>query len=162
MHPERIGPYRISRKIGAGGMGNVYHGTHEDTGQEVAVKVLPVSMAREEGFVNRFSREVDALRKVTSPNIVQIYEDGQTDDGSYYFSMEYVDGETLTSVVSRRKRIPWQEVMEISQQICTALKAAHDAGIVHRDLKPSNLMIARDGTVKLADFGVAHVLPGLG
>lgn len=157
MHPEKIGPYVIHRKIGSGGMGNVYFGTHEETDEPAAVKVLPASMAREEGFVHRFSREIDALRKVSSPNIVQIFLDGQTDDGSYFFSMEFVDGETLTSMVTRRKRIPWSEVIDISCQICTALKAAHNAGIVHRDLKPSNLMIAKDGTVKLADFGVAHV-----
>lgn len=157
MHPDRIGPYLIDRKIGSGGMGNVYHGTHEDTGEEVAVKVLPASMAREEGFVQRFSREIDALRKVSSPNIVRFFLDGQTDDGSYYFSMEYVDGETLTSMIARRKKIPWQEVIDISLQITTALKAAHNMGIVHRDLKPSNLIVASDGTVKLADFGVAHV-----
>lgn len=157
MHPDRIGPYLIDRKIGAGGMGNVYRGTHEETGDVAAVKVLPASIAREEGFVHRFSREIDALRKVSSPNVVQIFSDGQTEDGSFYFSMEFVDGETLTAMISRRKRIPWQEVIEISQQICTALKAAHDAGIIHRDIKPSNLMITKDGTVKLADFGVAHV-----
>ena len=157
MHPDKIGPYLIDRKIGAGGMGNVYHGTHEKTGEEAAVKVLPASMAREEGFVNRFSREVDALRKVSSPNIVQIFEDGKTEDGSYYFSMEFVDGETLTAMITRRRRIPWTEVIDIGLQISAALKAAHDTGIVHRDLKPSNLMISSDGTVKLADFGVAHV-----
>lgn len=157
MHPDKIGPYLIDSKIGSGGMGNVYHGTHEATGQEAAIKVLPASMAREEGFVNRFSREVAALRKVSSPHIVQIFEDGQTADGSYYFSMEFVDGETLTSMISRRQKLPWSEVIDISLQIASALKAAHDTGIIHRDLKPSNLMIAEDGSVKLADFGVAHV-----
>ncbi len=157
MHPDRIGPYLIKRKIGSGGMGNVYLGRHEDSGDEVAVKVLPASMAREEGFVNRFSREVDALRKVSHENIVTFYEDGQTEEGDYYFSMEYVDGETLTAIVSRRKRIPWREVIDLSLQIASALKAAHNEGIVHRDLKPSNLMVTKDGQIKLADFGVAHV-----
>lgn len=157
MHPDNIGPYLIKKKIGAGGMGNVYLGNHEETGQEVAVKVLPASMAREEGFVLRFSREVESLRKLHHDNIVDLYDDGQAKDGSYYFSMEFVDGETLTSLVSRRKRIPWLEVIEISLQIAAALKAAHNAGIVHRDLKPSNLMVRKDGQIKLTDFGVAHV-----
>lgn len=157
MHPEKIGPYLIERKIGSGGMGNVYLGTHEETHQQVAVKVLPASMAREEGFVLRFSREIQAMRKLSNQHIVQIFEDGKADDGSYYYSMEFVDGETLTSLVQRRKRLPWQEVIEITLQIATALKAAHDAGIVHRDLKPSNLMVGKDGEIKLADFGVAHV-----
>ena len=157
MHPDRIGPYLIDRKIGSGGMGNVYHGIHETTQQEVAVKVLPASMAREEGFVLRFSREIQALRKLTNKHIVKLFEDGETEDGSYYYSMEFVDGETLTALVSRRKKLPWQEVIDITLQIATALKAAHDAGIVHRDLKPSNLMVSREGEIKLTDFGVAHV-----
>ena len=138
-------------------MGNVYHGVHVETGDVAAVKVLPASMAREEGFVLRFSREIEALRKLNSPNIVQIFLDGATPDGSYYYSMEFVDGETLTSIISGRKRLPWREVIDISLQIASALKAAHNAGIVHRDLKPSNLMVGKDGVVKLADFGVAHV-----
>lgn len=157
MHPERIGPYRIDQKIGSGGMGNVYHGVHAETGQEVAVKVLPASMAREEGFVLRFSREIEALKKVSSRYIVKLFDNGITQDESYYYSMQYVDGETLTNLISRRRRIPWLEVIEMSVQICSALKAAHNAGVIHRDLKPSNLMVAKDGTVMLTDFGVAHL-----
>ncbi len=157
MHPDRIGPYLIDRKIGSGGMGNVYLGVHDETQQQVAVKVLPASMAREEGFVLRFSREIQALRKLSNDHIVKIYEDGKVEDGGYFYSMEFVDGETLTSLVQRRKRLPWQEVVEITLQIATALKAAHNAGIVHRDLKPSNLMVRKDGEIKLTDFGVAHV-----
>ncbi|MCR9198775.1 MAG: serine/threonine protein kinase [Planctomycetaceae bacterium] len=157
MHPDQVGPYVIEKKIGAGGMGNVYLGVHDDTGQEAAVKVLPASMAREEGFVLRFSREIEALRKLSSEHIVKLFEDGQTEDGSYYYSMEYVEGETLTSMISRRKRIPWQEVVEITLEIATALKAAHNEGIIHRDLKPSNLMVRTDGHIKLTDFGVARV-----
>lgn len=157
MHPDRIGPYLIERKIGSGGMGNVYLGIHADTQHQVAVKVLPASMAREEGFVLRFTREIQAMRKLSNEHIVQIFEDGKVDDGSYYYSMEFVDGETLTSLIQRRKRLPWQEVVEITLQIATALKAAHNAGIVHRDLKPSNLMVGKEGEIKLTDFGVAHV-----
>lgn len=157
MHPEKIGPYLIDRKIGSGGMGNVYLGRHEKTEHEVAVKVLPASMAREEGFVLRFSREIEALRKLDNKHIVKLFEDGQADDGSYYYSMDFVDGETLTATILRRKKIPWQEVIEISLEIAAALKAAHNAGIIHRDLKPSNLMVRKDGHIMLTDFGVAHV-----
>lgn len=157
MHPERIGPYLIDRKIGAGGMGNVYHGTHETDGHNAAIKVLPGSIAREDGFIQRFHREIVALRKVSNKHIVQLFEDGETGDGCCYYAMEYVDGPTLTMEIQSRRRIPWREVISISLQIAAALKAAHDAGIVHRDLKPSNLMLSQDGIVKLTDFGVAHV-----
>lgn len=160
MHPDQIGPYRITRKIGSGGMGNVYHGVHEETDQEVAVKVLPASLTRESGFVRRFSREVEAMKQLNNPHIVQLFEDGRSDDGSYFYSMEFIDGETLTSLISRRRKLPWDEVIELSSQIATALKAAHDAGIIHRDLKPSNLMISTTGVLKLADFGVADIFAG--
>ena len=156
MHPDRIGPFLIDKRIGAGGMGNVYLGRHEKTGQVVAVKELPASLAREEGFVHRFNREIEAMRKLNCPNIVKLLESGSEDD-TYYYSMEYVDGETLTARLRREKRIPWLEAIEISRQICVGLKHAHDAGVVHRDLKPSNLMIGKDGVVKIADFGVAQV-----
>lgn len=157
MHPDQIGPYRIDEKIGAGGMGNVYRGTHTETGHVVAVKVLPASLAREPGFIERFTREIEALRKLKSRHIVELFDDGSTPDGSWYFAMEFVDGETLTSLISRRGRIPWQDVTDFTLQIAAALKAAHDAGVVHRDIKPSNLMVASTGDIKLTDFGVAHI-----
>lgn len=157
MHPDRVGPYLIDRKIGSGGMGNVYHGLHETTGQEAAIKVLPAAMAREDGFVQRFSREINALRQLSNRHIVQLFQDGATADGSFYYSMEFVDGVTLTTEITDRKRIPWKEVIDLALQIAAALKAAHDAGIVHRDLKPSNLMLTRDRVVKLTDFGVASL-----
>jgi serine/threonine-protein kinase len=156
MNPTQIGEYAIIEKLGSGGMGSVYLGRHLQTGQVAAVKVLPASLAREEGFVERFAREIEAMRKLKNRHIVQLYESG-SDGETYYYSMEYVPGETLMSVLRREKRIPWRQAVEIAIQICTALKAAHDAGIIHRDLKPSNLMVAPDGTVKLTDFGVAQM-----
>ena len=156
MHPDRIGPFLIDKRIGAGGMGNVYLAKHEQTGQIVAVKELPAALAREDGFVHRFNREIEAMRKLSCPNIVKLFGSGLEDE-TYYYSMEYVDGETLTSRLRREKRIPWVEAIEISRQICVGLKHAHDAGVVHRDLKPSNLMLGKDGIVKIADFGVAQV-----
>jgi serine/threonine-protein kinase len=157
--PERIGPYQIERRLGAGGMGTVYLGRHRETGHEAAVKVLPASMARETGFVARFTREIDAMRQLKSPHIVEVYENG-VDAGTYFYAMEFVDGETLNERLRREKRIPWRDVVEIGVQICRALKSAHNSGIVHRDLKPSNLMLRRDGVVKLTDFGVAQVFAG--
>jgi len=157
MHPERLGPWRIERRIGAGGMGNVYLGVHAETGERAAVKVLPASMAREDGFEQRFSREIDALGKLSHRNIVQLYGHGVSDDGLLYYAMEFVDGVTLTAEIQTRRRLPWREVVERSRQLASALKAAHDAGVVHRDLKPGNLMVAGDGQLKLTDFGVASV-----
>ncbi len=157
MNPKRYGPYIADRKIGAGGMGTVFLAYHSETGQQVAVKVLPASLAREPGFVPRFEREVEAMKKVQNPNIVEFYESGQTEDGTWYYAMEYVPGETLTARLGRLRRLPWREVVDITTQICSALKAAHNAGVIHRDLKPSNLMLRDDGVVKLTDFGIAHV-----
>ena len=153
---DRIGPYLIDKRIGAGGMGHVYLGRHAQTGAIVAVKELPAALAREEGFVLRFNREIEAMRKLNCPNIVKLFDSG-TDSDIYYYSMEYVDGETLTARLRREKRIPWLEAIEISRQICAGLKHAHDAGVIHRDLKPSNLMLGKDGIVKITDFGVAQV-----
>jgi serine/threonine-protein kinase len=159
MHPLQVGPYAIEKKIGAGGMGTVFLGRHKDTGQVAAVKVLPPSLAREDGFVARFTREIDAMKRLSNPHVVVLFDSG-VDHETYYYAMEYVEGETLTSLLMREKRIPWRESVEMALQICVALKAAHDAGIIHRDLKPSNLLIATDGTVKLTDFGVAQVFAG--
>jgi serine/threonine-protein kinase len=157
MHPEEVGPYRIERRLGAGGMGNVYLGVHSATGLQAAVKVLPASIAREEGFAERFSREIQVLRQLSNRHVVALYQDGVTVDGALYYAMEYVDGPTLTAEIQSRRRLPWREVLELALQAATALKAAHAAGVIHRDLKPSNLMLTSDRTLKLADFGVASL-----
>ncbi|MFN0055632.1 MAG: serine/threonine-protein kinase [Planctomycetales bacterium] len=156
MQPERIGPYRILKKLGSGGMGHVYLGEHDQTGALAAVKVLTATLAREGGFVERFNREIDAMRKLDNPHIVKFYDSG-VDQENYYYAMEYVPGETLMGLMQREKRLPWPKALEIAIQICQALKGAHDFGIIHRDLKPSNLLVADDGTIKLTDFGVAQV-----
>ncbi|MCH5376715.1 MAG: serine/threonine protein kinase, partial [Planctomycetes bacterium] len=137
-------------------MGSVYLGTHEETGEKSAVKVLPASLAREEGFVARFAREIESMKQLDNPHIVKFIDSG-VDDETYFYAMEYVDGETLTNILLKEKRLPWEKVVEYAIQICSALKAAHDTGIVHRDLKPSNLLIDKDDQVKLTDFGVAQV-----
>ncbi|MFO1007069.1 MAG: serine/threonine-protein kinase [Planctomycetaceae bacterium] len=157
--PQQIGAYRIERKLGQGGMGTVYLGKHEDTGKLAAIKVLPASMAREEGFVARFAREIDAMHRVTGENVVEMYDSGEW-EGTYYYTMEFVDGETVTDRILREKRLGWREVIEIACQVCKALKAAHNTGIIHRDLKPSNLLLSKEGVCKLTDFGVAHVFAG--
>jgi serine/threonine protein kinase len=97
------------------------------------------------------------LRQLSNRYIVQLFQDGETTDGTFYYAMEFVDGHTLTAEITNRKKLPWKEVIEYSMQIAAALKAAHDAGIVHRDLKPSNLMLTQDRVIKLTDFGVASL-----
>lgn len=154
--PERLGEYLIGRKIGAGGMGSVYLATNIHTDQQVAIKVLPGALAREPGFVERFHREIEALKKMHNQYVIEFYDSG-VDNETYYYVMEYVEGETLTKRLHREKRIDWKTAINISIQICSALKAAHDAGIIHRDLKPSNLILKDDDSVKLADFGVAQL-----
>jgi predicted Ser/Thr protein kinase/tetratricopeptide (TPR) repeat protein len=157
MKTDRLGPYEIQRKLGSGGMAAVYLGRHTETGREAAVKVLPASLAREPGFVERFNREIEALQKLSNRHVVELYDHGIAEDDVYYYAMEYVEGDTLTDILIRERRLPWRRVIEIAVQVCVALKAAHDAGIVHRDLKPSNLMITAEGLVKLTDFGVAQM-----
>ena len=160
MHPRQIGPYLIERQIGKGGMGTVYLAKHHESGALAAVKVLPASFATEEGFVARFSREIEAMKLVDSPNIVDFFESGGGENDTYFYAMEYVPGETLTAHLRRVKRLTWEQTVNYSMQIAAALKAVHSASIVHRDLKPSNLMISEDGIVKLTDFGVAHMGSG--
>jgi len=156
--PETMGPYRIQRRLGAGGMGIVYLGQHEETGELAAVKVLSASLAQEPAVAERFLREVEAMRKLNASHVVSLYESG-TDSvsGLMYFAMEYVPGPTLVELLKREKRLSWDRTVDIALQVCSALKSAHAAGVIHRDLKPSNLLIGEDGVVKLADFGVAQV-----
>lgn len=156
MDRETLGPYLLLEEIGAGGMGTVYLAKHRDTHELAAVKVLPATLAREEGFVMRFTREAEMLRALTNPHVVRLLDSG-VDDETYYFVMEYVDGENLADCLGREHRLPWERAFEIGIQLCSALKAAHDAGIVHRDLKPSNVLLAKNGSVKLTDFGVAQL-----
>jgi serine/threonine-protein kinase len=140
-------------------MGTVYLARHEQTGDQTAVKVLAPSLARDHGLIARFMREIDAMRKLKNAHVVELYDHG-VDGDLYYYAMEFVAGETLTSCLRREKRLPWRTVIDYSCQICIALKAAHDAGVIHRDLKPSNLLLTADGCLKLTDFGVAQVFAG--
>jgi serine/threonine protein kinase len=156
MDPQSIGPYEVLKTLGAGGMGNVYLGQHRDTKRLAAIKVLPPTLAREEGFRLRFDREVAALDKLSNDHIVRLYDSG-VDGETYYFAMEYVPGETLGQMLKRERRLPWKTAVDFTRQLCTALKAAHDAGIVHRDLKPSNILCTPEGMIKLTDFGVAQL-----
>jgi serine/threonine-protein kinase len=154
---QQIGPFTIERELGAGAMGAVYRGVYNKTGQRVAIKIMLPGAAENKQSVDRFKREIDILKQLNHPNIVRLlYADKQ--NGTRYYAMEYIQGESLDRVLARRGRFSWEEVVTLGQQLCAALQHAHDKGVVHRDLKPSNLMVLADGTLKLTDFGIAKDL----
>lgn len=153
----QIGPFVIERDIGAGAMGAVYRGLYPKTGQKVAIKIMLPGAAENKSTAERFRREIEILKQFAHPNIVRIVGDGKH-QGQRFYAMEYIQGESLDRVLSRRGRISWEEVVQYGQQLCAALQHAHSKGVVHRDLKPSNLMLLPDGTLKLTDFGIAKDL----
>ncbi len=156
MVPEHMGPYKIEKLIGQGGMGSVYKAHHSKSGLPVAIKVISNSIADESRFRRRFQVEIETLKRLKHPNIVQLIGYGE-EGGSLFYSMEYVDGESLHDCLRRNGPIPWDDVLKFGIDICSALKHAHDFGIIHRDLKPANLLINQEGTVKLVDFGIAKL-----
>ncbi len=156
---ERLGPYRIVRRIGRGGMGTVYEGVDDQSGQTAAIKVLSVHLADDEGFRERFEAEIESLKKLRHPNIVRLYGYGEQ-DGHLFYSMELVDGITLEEALRSGTSFSWREVLQIGIDVSKALKHAHDHGVIHRDIKPANLLQASDGTIKLSDFGVARIFGG--
>jgi serine/threonine-protein kinase len=161
MQPEKLGPYRLHRRLGRGGMGTVYAAEALDTGLEAAVKVLSAPLAREEGFRERFRAEIDALHKLKHPNIVRLYGFGE-EDGTLFYAMELVDGTSLEEQLSNKRRFTWREVVQITVPLCRALRHAHDRGIIHRDIKPANLLLSREGEIKLSDFGIAKLFGASG
>lgn len=151
-----LGPYRIERTLGRGGMGAVYEGVNVDTGERAAIKVLSSGLAREPDFRQRFETEIETLKKLNHPNIVRLFGFGEQDDMLFY-AMELVEGASLEEELQRGRRFDWREVTCIGIEICRALRHAHDRGIIHRDIKPANLLLANDGRVKLSDFGIARL-----
>ncbi len=153
---EQLGPYRIERLLGRGGMGTVYAGVHLETGQRAAIKSLSVAVADDSNLRERFLTEIETLKKLKHPNIVQLYGDGEQ-DGHLFYVMELVEGQTLQEELQTGHRFDWQEVTTITIEVCQALKHAHDRGVIHRDLKPGNLLRTTDGHIKLSDFGIAKL-----
>lgn len=152
----KLGPYRLEKLLGRGGMGAVYVGVHEQTGQRAAVKLLADHLAQDATFRERFQREIETLKRLLHPNIVQLYGYGQ-EDGHLYYAMELVEGRSLQEELNAGRRFTWREAARIGIAVAQALKHAHDRGIVHRDLKPANLLIDAQEHVKLADFGIARL-----
>jgi len=149
--------YEIIRNIGEGGMANVYLALDTILNRKVAVKILRGDLATDEKFVRKFQREASAASNLDHPNIVGIYDVGE-DDGNYYIVMEYVEGQTLKSLIKRRGSLTLLEVIDIMTQLTSGIEHAHEKGIIHRDIKPQNVLILDDGLVKIADFGIAQAL----
>ncbi len=150
------GRYRIIALLGKGGMGEVYRATDLTLGQSVALKFLPALAASESHWLERFHSEVRIARQVSHPNVCRVYDIGEA-EGLPYISMEFVDGEDLSTLIRRIGRLPSDKAAEISRKICAGLAAAHSKGIIHRDLKPHNIMLDRQGEVLICDFGLAAV-----
>jgi serine/threonine protein kinase/tetratricopeptide (TPR) repeat protein len=150
-----LGHYRIVEKIGEGGMGEVYRAHDERLDRDVAIKVLPTSVAQDPERIARFEREAKAVAKLDHPNILAIHDFG-TDQGVTYAVTELLDGQNLRQSIPA-SGMSWQKVVEMGAAIADGLAAAHGKGIVHRDLKPENVFVTSDGRVKILDFGLARV-----
>ena len=148
--------YRIVALLGRGGMGEVYRAEDLTLTQVVAIKFLPASFSQDPSVLERFHSEVRVARQISHPNVCRVFDIGDA-DGTPFLTMEYVDGEDLSSVVRRIGRLPQDKAAELSRQICAGLAAAHDRGIIHRDLKPANLMLDGAGKIRITDFGLAGI-----
>ena len=152
----RIGPYEVTVKIGEGGMGEVYRATDTNLKRQVAIKVLPASVAGDAERMARFQREAEVLAALNHHNIAQIHG-LEKSDGTIALVRELVEGPNLADRIAEGA-IPVDEAIAIAKQIAQALEAAHERGIVHRDLKPANVEVRSDGAVKVLDFGLAKAL----
>jgi eukaryotic-like serine/threonine-protein kinase len=152
----QIGRYRLERELGRGGMAVVYRGVDEELGRTVAVKLLSDHLADDKEIRTRFLREARIAAALNHPNVVDVYDLGER-DGLPFIVMELVEGETLAGLLAREGRLEPRRAVELALQACAGLEHAHRAGMVHRDVKPGNLLLRRDGTVKIADFGIARL-----
>jgi eukaryotic-like serine/threonine-protein kinase len=149
------GRYRVVRKLGTGGMANVYLAEDQELGRSVAIKMLDERHSQDEQFVERFRREAKNAAGLSHPNIVSIYDRGQA-EGTYYIAMEYLEGRNLKELLITRGPTPLAVAIDYARQILAALGFAHRHGIVHRDIKPHNVVVAPDGLLKVTDFGIAR------
>jgi beta-lactam-binding protein with PASTA domain/tRNA A-37 threonylcarbamoyl transferase component Bud32 len=149
------GRYQVVRKLGAGGMANVYLAEDQELGRHVAIKILNDRHANDDQFVERFRREAKNAAALSHPNIVSIYDRGEA-EGTYYIAMEYLDGRSLKELITSRGPAPLNVAIEYARQILSALRFAHRHGIVHRDIKPHNVLVDAEGRVKVTDFGIAR------
>ena len=153
----RFGKYVIERLLGRGGMGSVYLARQTDLDRPVVVKVIAPELAREPGTVERLHREAKTAARIASDHVVQVYETG-VERGVPFIAMEYVEGESAADLLKKRTKLPWQEATRLALAAARGLKAAHEKGVLHRDVKPANILVAKDGRVKVADFGIAKLI----
>ena len=157
-----IGRYRLVKRLGQGGMGEVWQAHHAGLRRDVAIKILRSDRSRQPDALRRFEREVQATAELRHPNTIRIFDYGATDDGLWYYAMEHVDGEDLARRVSRDGPLPVRDAIRIGIQAARALAEAHVHGIVHRDVKPHNILVTQAGGerdfVKVVDFGIARRL----
>src|SRR5437899_8667291 len=152
---QTIGHYKISKRIGTGGMGDVYLATDMTAGRKAALKLLPTRFTSDAERLKRFQQEARALVGLNHPNILTVYEIGE-DHSTHYIASELIEGETLRQRLLRG-RIEVSEAVDVAIQVASALAAAPQTGIVHRDIKPENIMLRPDGYVKVLDFGIAKL-----
>ena len=150
------GRYALGELLGGGGMANVYLARDDVLGRDVALKVLRGHYANDESFVERFRREAKNAAALNHPDIVQVYDQGHTEDGTYYIAMEYVPGGTLAQRIKREGPLDPGEAAGVASRVADALAVAHARGIVHRDIKPQNVLLSTSGEAKVADFGIAR------
>lgn len=148
--------YRIVGLVGKGGMGEVYRAEDLKLSQPVALKFLPDKLEKDQAALERFIGEVRTARAVAHPNVCRVFDIGEL-DGRHFISMEYIDGDDLSSLLRRVGRLPAERAVEIARQLCLGLHAIHDAGILHRDFKPANIIIDSKGKARITDFGIAGI-----
>jgi serine/threonine-protein kinase len=156
--PQQVGRYQVSERIGRGGMASVFRAYDPGIDRVLAIKFLHTAYCEDEGYRARFLREARAAGMLSHPNIVTVYDVGEI-QGRPYMAMEMIEGEALNDLITRVGAMPVRQVLEIGLQLAQALDYAHGKGLVHRDIKPANVMLLPDGhTVKVMDFGIAHII----
>jgi len=155
------GRYRVGARVAKGGMATVYEALDMRLDRVVALKVMHLGLGDDAEFGRRFVAEARAAAKLSHPNVVAVFDQGD-DNGTLFLAMEYVPGRTLRDVIRQQAPLPPGRALDLLVPVLSALSAAHDAGIVHRDIKPENVLISDDGTVKVADFGLARAVTTTG
>ncbi len=149
-----IGGCRLLKRLGRGGMGDVYLAVHDDLKKTVAIKIMPPDLTRNEELIQRFRREAESAARLEHPNLVEIYDVGE-DNGFHFMVMAYVEGLNLQETIDQARRLDAKETARIGLEVARGLEAVHAEGIVHRDIKPANILISTKGEVKIVDFGLA-------